>query len=74
MATGELTREKLDRLSISVGGKFAIACTDHHKAGVAAIYQDGALRLLCTACGFEAGRVKVALADQSNQKGGGDGD
>lgn len=58
-----LTREVLDRLSISVGGKFAFGCATHHNAPLRAIYQDGEVRLLCTACGFEAHRVKVALAE-----------
>lgn len=63
---GELTRETLDRLAVSVGGKFALACTDHPKAGVVAIYQDGVVRLLCTSCGFEAARLKTPLADPTD--------
>lgn len=56
----EQTRESLDRLAVSCGGRFKLGCSEHDKVGVEAIYQDGVLRVLCRACGFEAARVKVA--------------
>lgn len=61
----EMTRENLDRLAISCGGRMALGCTQHPDAGATTIYQDGVLRVVCPSCGFEAFRIKVASkADQ----------
>jgi hypothetical protein len=58
----DLTREVLDRLALYGGGRVGLACDQHPDSGTSAIYQDGALRILCRLCGFEAARVKVAAA------------
>lgn len=61
MGQQSLTRQQLDRLKISVGGQpMMLGCPNHPADGNTAIYQDGHVRLLCHACGFEAARVKVA--------------
>lgn len=60
----DLTREPLDRRSITVGGgPVQLGCPQHPEVGTRAIYQSGVLRLLCEGCGFEAARIKVALED-----------
>lgn len=63
---GDLTRETLDRMAVGVGGRFEIGCPDHPDGATRAAYQDGVVRVICRACGFEAMRVKVA----PEQRGG----
>lgn len=60
----DLTREKLDRLAIHGGGSVALGCADHPDGGTNVIYQDGVVRVLCRACGFECARVKAAASTQ----------
>ncbi len=54
------TREGLDRQAIENDGRIVFTCSTHPGLPTTAIYQDGDLRLLCPACGFEVGRIKVA--------------
>jgi hypothetical protein len=61
----ELTRETLDRLALSYGGKVGLGCATHPDVGTTALYQDGSVRILCRECGFEAMRVKVAQKETS---------
>jgi hypothetical protein len=62
-----VTRETLDRLAVSGGGRIELGCTDHPDHRTSVIYQDGDLRVVCRSCGFEAARVKVALKDPAPQ-------
>lgn len=57
---GDLSRASLDTLAMRNGGRIGLGCAKHPQAGCNAIYQDGALRLICRECGFEAAKVKVA--------------
>lgn len=56
------TRESLDRiLVVRKAPQLRLACATHPNAPVEPIYKDGALRLLCDECGFEAAVVKVGM-------------
>lgn len=62
-----LTRSALDRRAIEQGGNVVLGCPTHGPKVTTAIYQDGDLRLLCSYCGFEAARVKVASDREGEQ-------
>lgn len=55
-----LRRPALDRLAIQNEGRVVFTCNSHPGLPTTAIYQDGDLRLLCPACGFQVVRIKVA--------------
>lgn len=55
-----LSRAACDRLAIENGGQVVFTCGTHPGLPTTAIYQDGDLRLLCPACGFQVVRIKVA--------------
>jgi hypothetical protein len=64
----ELTRETLNRLALSYGGKVGLGCTKHPNVGTTALYQDGSVRILCRDCGFEVVRVKAASKEEAAPK------
>jgi hypothetical protein len=60
--SGDLTREELDRLAIDNEGRVVFGCSTHPGLPLTTIYQDGVVRMLCPADGFEVARIKVAAA------------
>jgi hypothetical protein len=55
----ELTYADLDMMQVLADGQVILGCTQHPGSGVTAVYYDGKVRLICRACGFEVGGIKV---------------